>query len=65
MNCEKCYLTGGPYPIMPNNETDAFNHVDTSCESIKIVSTEDFNFYVCHKSGMPEKPIGWYPGRGY
>ena len=63
MNCEKCMCKYGPYPIII--EQDAYRNVDIKCPNIKTVRTEDATFYVCPKSGMPNKPIGWYPGRGY
>jgi hypothetical protein len=66
MNCDRCKLEYGPYAILPwGPSTKSGAGIDTDCPSVQMVSTEDANFYVCHKSGMPGKPTGWYPGRGY
>ena len=64
MNCDRCMLKYGPYCITLRSSS-AYKDVDTSCPSIQLVRTEDADYYVCHKSGMPGKPTGWYSGRGY
>lgn len=64
MDCENCSLKYGPYPLLPNDK-DYWQRVDTECKSIKLIRTEVTDYYVCHKSGMPKEPDGWYPGRGF
>ena len=67
MDCDRCRLLYGPYGLVGSNKDDAYKNVDTNCPSLKFIRTGVADYYVCHKSGMPNdgSSPGWYSGRGY